>query len=187
VERVEPGHTFDVPRTALLLTGSVKSLTPLPADFSLAVQNPHRKSSAADLLWPSNISSTWDGSGRPLVGLPLEPAAGGQDAASSSHSSGSNTAAGADSTNISVTVHDAAAAAAAAAAAGTPFSKAATAADAGHTEEGSLMQLVAPAELPPGEFQCMTQAMLLQVSATLHTCSLVLQHGICSQHCRLLP
>lgn len=185
MERVEPGHTFDVPRTALLLTGSVKSLTPLPADFSLAVQNPNRKSSAADLLWPSNISSTWDGSGRPLVGLPLEHAAGGQDAASSSHSSsGSNTAAGADSTNISVTVHDAADAAAAA---GTPFSKAATAADAGHTEEGSLMQLVAPAELPPGEFQCMTQAMLLQVSATLHTCSLVLQHGICSQHCRLLP
>jgi hypothetical protein len=96
---------------------------------------------------------------RPLAGLPREHAAAAQDAAGSSYSSGrssvSNTAAVADSANISVTVQDAAAA--------TPFAKASTA-DGGHTEEGSLMQLVSPAELPPGEFTCITRAMLLQVS-----------------------
>lgn len=65
MERMQPGQTFDVPRTALLLTGSVKSLLPLPASFSLAVNNPRRSTSAADLLWPANIGSSDSGSTAP--------------------------------------------------------------------------------------------------------------------------
>lgn len=204
MERVEPGQTFDVPRTALLLTGSVKSLLPLPASFSLAVQNPKRKSSAADLLWPSNISSTWDANGsdsspgrrmsapadatgssgdldgplqqQPLAGvqLPHTPEraaaggtrgqeAGGQEATSSSFSSASSAAAAAGASAPATPF-----ATAAGAGGGTGGSQHEAAAAAGarsgqQTEEGELLQLVAPAELPPGEFKCITQAMVLQV------------------------
>lgn len=211
VERVEAGQTFDVPRTALLLTGSVKSLLPLPASFSLAVQNPKRKSSAADLLWPSNISSTWDpdradsspgrrmsapadvtGDSGDLGGLPQQqqlPVAhdvavasvqlphtpersfavsghgqlGGHDAASSSASSASSTDAGMNGAPGTPFAK----AAAASGAAGGSRHEAATAAEArsgrAHVEEVDSLQLVAPAELPPGEFKCLAQAMVLQV------------------------
>lgn len=229
MERVQPGETFDVPRTALLLTGAVKSLLPLPASFSMAVQNPKRTTSAADLLWPSNITSSWDGSsestlhtsdsgglGPPagrcsdgVVGsmtrqqsapggylpqhgsmdtaqqeqqrqrqeqieLAKQPSRTGQgnsscgslssvDSATASKSgthatlAAGHTAAAATG-NVSVSVRDVTGPSqtAAAAAGGKQ------AAGAG-VNGGDPLKLVAPVELPPGDFICITEAMVLQV------------------------
>lgn len=194
VERIEPEQTFEVPRTALLLTGSVKSLLPLPAQFSAAVQNTDRKSSAADLLWPSNISSNWDGSsdassnGRPSrVSAPghsgsdsmqrqasapsstllqssackaaLLGSAETQPGAAGSSDSDSSSAAGLKMSNLKVVVHDVTEqreqSTSRAPAAGS------SSAAAGHGADP--LWLHAPAELPPGEFKCIEQGMLLQV------------------------
>lgn len=199
MERIEPDETFGVPRTALLLTGSVKSLLPLPAQFSAAVQNVDRKSSAADLLWPSNISSNWDGSsvasstGRPGRGsapghsggdsMPRQASApsitllqssafeaalyGKTEAqpgpASSPHSS-SSAAAGTEISNIKVVVHDVTGQREQTASE-PPAPAAGSSAAAGDSagQSGDPLWLQAPAELPPGEFKCIEQGMLLQV------------------------
>lgn len=196
MERVEAGETFDVPRTALLLTGSVKSLLPLPAQFSLAVQNPHRTSSAADILWPSNISSSWDDASESLASRPSRGSAPGHSSsetdsisrqgsapvvavlpspgapqsdgmgrdlagvANSSYSSSS--AAGAEhiSSSLHVVVHDSTGKGSAAGAAAVNGA-AAGAGDKG--DKSDVSRLVAPAELPPGEFKCIEEAMVLQV------------------------
>lgn len=177
MESVAAGETFDVPRTALLLTGSVKSLLPLPAQFSAAVQNPHRTSSAADILWPSNISSMWDSTSEsansrpghsssegnsthsrqqsvPASSVSQSPAAAQQDLSGS----GSSRAAAAQSGSISVVVHDGCVAT-------PPKGSPAAAVGAGSSgaDAGDPLLLVAPAELPPGEFKCIEEAMVLQV------------------------
>jgi hypothetical protein len=189
VERVAAGETFDVPRTALLLTGSVKSLLPLPAQFHAAVQNPHRTSSAADILWPSNISSLWGSASESANSRPSgpghsssendsthsrqhfvlpssavqSPAAAQQDGTARDQSrNGSNGAAAAQPGSIRVVVDDGSAA-------GAPKGSPAAAAggDAGSSgagaDAGDLLLLAAPAELPPGEFKGIEEAMVLQV------------------------
>jgi hypothetical protein len=218
VERIEPEQTFEVPRTALLLTGSVKSLLPLPAQFSAAVQNTDRKSSAADLLWPSNISSNWDGSsdasstGRPSrVSAPghsgsdsmqrqasapsstlLQNSAVGSEpqlGPAGSSDGNSSAAAGLEMSNLKVVVHDVteqreqSASDARAPAAGS------SSAAARHS--GDPLWLQAPGELPPGEFKCIEQGMLLQVGAlgdmSVHyTCIRRVFHSPQHQHISLL-
>lgn len=177
MERIEPDETFEVPRTALLLTGSVKSLLPLPAQFSAAVQNADRKSSAADLLWPSNISSNWQGDGSSYASSTARPGRAvsapghsGSDRntraqpgpASSPHSS-SSAAAGAAISNIKVVVHDDVTGQREQTAPEPPAPAAGSSAAAG--QSGDPLWLQAPAELPPGEFKCIEQGMLLQVGA----------------------
>jgi hypothetical protein len=210
VERVQPGQTFDVPRTALLLTGSVKSLLPLPASFSAAVQNPKRHVSAADLLWPSNISGgQWSGassedssSGHAQAGqhgssssisrqqsapalnpvhgqpspndaLPAQQqqqmngvssgASAGQLAGGSSSSTCVIDPLTATASAVKVVVHDSTgssdAKAAAAAASRAPGCNGV----GSHAVDDDPLLLAAPAELPPGEFTCTVEAMVLQV------------------------
>jgi hypothetical protein len=129
---MQPGRSFDVPRTALLLTGSVKSQLPLPRAFSMAVSNPARTASAADLLWPDNI-----------LGKDHQPA-------SSSQRSSING-------NAHTHLQDSASSAANAAPAGSVLGG-----SDGAAADGESV-LTAPTELPPGEFDCLIEAMVLQV------------------------
>jgi hypothetical protein len=186
VERIQPGQTFAVPRTALLLTGMVRSLLPLPASFSLAVANPKRSTSAADLLWPSNISSTeaegsyQDGSRHSGHSMAQHSSSGSfgdgsmtRQQSAPGHFAGQHSLSAsqqqlqqqgcAEQGQVRVVLYGSSAAAPDAGHAGAngTSGSAGAAAPAAAGDDASL--LAAPAELPPGEFACTVEAMVLQV------------------------
>lgn len=138
VERVQPDDVFEVPRTGLLLTGKVKALLPLPASFSMQ-----------HLVTASGGSSSSLGSiGASARGPAAAAGADGPqgDSPRSSGSCGSSSArAGGGGGGGTMCLR------------------------LGNEEPGAdgsrpaVHLLAAPAELPPGEFKCLQEAMVLQV------------------------
>jgi hypothetical protein len=188
VQQGDVGQTFDVPRTALLLTGAVQALLPLPASFSAAVANTQRTTSAADLLWPSNIGHSGSGpaaAGGPLgavsmggarhkaahAGVQLPSGADRQHSAPSAASVRVELAPQQERTGSSGAAH--ARAGGGTGTAGTSSSSssggggsgtvATTAGNGSAAAAADPSVLVAPCELPPGEFKCLAHVVLLQV------------------------
>lgn len=200
MERVKPGQVFEVPRTALLLTGTVKALLPLPADLSL-----HRGHSAPMGSWipPKGGSSSSSGLSLNSLADGADAPAHGQNAADLHHQGSVDSSTGSDDVRRSSPAggspnsssgnllgriwehaehrplqqqEDQAAAAAAAARVSVRSEDAAVVSSPGkgslrvdlatHSSDNghaNAQLLAAPAELPPGEFKCLTEAMVLQV------------------------
>ncbi|WIA41790.1 hypothetical protein OEZ86_009122 [Tetradesmus obliquus] len=177
VERVQPGQVFEVPRTALLLTGSVRSLLPLPAEFHLRREHSAPASSitatangsAADRINGSSGSLQELGrSGSSELLLSPKRQGSGSDSGSSSPkgSSPRGGSPGASVANLAAILehpahdqqqHDVVAHEVAAEA------QAEKQQQQQQQQQDDARVLASPAELPPGDFSCLTEAMLLQV------------------------
>uniref|UniRef100_A0A383VZP0 Cyclic nucleotide-binding domain-containing protein n=1 Tax=Tetradesmus obliquus TaxID=3088 RepID=A0A383VZP0_TETOB len=175
VERVQPGQVFEVPRTALLLTGSVRSLLPLPAEFHLRREHSAPASSikatangsAADRVNGSSGSLQELGrSGSSELLLSPKRQGSGSDSGSSSPkgSSPRGGSPGASVANLAAILehpahdqqqHDVVAHEVAAEAQAKEQQQ--------QQQDDDARVLASPAELPPGDFSCLTEAMLLQV------------------------
>lgn len=174
MECVQPGQVFEVPRTALLLTGSVRSLLPLPAEFHLRREHSAPASSikatangsAADRVNGSSGSLQELGrSGSSELLLSPKRQGSGSDSGSSSPkgSSPRGGSPGASVANLAAILehpahdqqqHDVVAHEVAAEA---------QAKEQQQQQQDDARVLASPAELPPGDFSCLTEAMLLQV------------------------
>eukprot|EP00775_Hariotina_reticulata_P012274 gene12274-12411_t len=186
VEKIEPGEVLEVPRTGLLLVGEVFSLLPLPArcsaNYGLSTDNAlgsvqHQLESSASSGLLANVSvdggSPTYSNGTPSMALNGN-SPNNSCAALNKGSSGalvgapSNASSNSSSQNLQGNSYQPPSAAELAACnlvkagsslqdngrvAGTVF--------AGKQQDRQL--LAAPAELPPGEFQCVVEAIVLQV------------------------
>jgi hypothetical protein len=175
---------FEVPRSALLLTGTVRALLPLPAGFHQRKDSSAAALGAADTLM-SPVKPASNGSAAGMVGINSSSRSSSgeigqldqkqqqqQQSATGSGDSGSSSvkgdsprggSPGASSVNLASILehpaHDQHDAAAAHGVSKEPQQMQQTQ----QQDEANARVLDSPAELPPGDFSCLTEAMLLQV------------------------